>query len=207
MKIESVNVGKIQRYDWGKGISSAIHKKAVPSALFLTKTGFKEDEQADLKNHGREDKAVLIIPTTNYPFFSINKPFGFLGENLSISGIDEHKIHIGDRLKINDVILEVTQPRSPCAKLGEQVGRKDFVKEYSSSGRVGFYCRVIKEGEVQVNTNLELIKTAERSVSIVDLFLSQFVYEKNTNDLNNIKIALETTTLSSAWRKKLSKIK
>lgn len=207
MEIKSINIGKIQHYKWGRGISSAIHKFATSEPVYLTTTGIKGDEQADLKNHGGEDKAVLIIPADNYPFFDVTNPFGFLGENLTISGLDERKIQIGDQLVINEVILEVTQPRSPCAKLGEIVARKDFVKKYSNSGRVGFYCRVLKEGDMQTNTAIKLIKTAEKSVSIVDLFLSQFVYEKKTSDLNNIKIALATTTLSAAWRAKLSKIK
>jgi len=206
MKVESVNIGNIKYYDWGKGVLSAIHKKSVVGSLYLTSTGFKEDEQANLKSHGGEDKAVLVIPVENYPFFNIDNDFGFLGENLSISGLDETRLQIGDRLIIGDVVLEVSQPRSPCAKLGELVGKKDFVKHYSSSGRVGFYCRVIQQGNLAENMAVTIVKTDEQSVSISELFVSQFMAKKIDLDLKNIKIALATSALSDAWRIKLSKL-
>ncbi len=206
MQLKSINIGKIKTYPWGHGVQSAINKMAVTNPIHISKTGLEGDEQADLKNHGEDDKAILIIATQNYSFFEIKQPFGFIGENLSLEGIDDYQVQIGDRIKIDKVILEVTQPRSPCAKLGLIMESKNFVKTYSSSGRVGFYCRVISAGKISLDSKISLQKTTEKSVSIADLFLSQLVYKKDNIDKLNIKTALATTTLSQAWRKKLLKI-
>ncbi len=206
MNVKSINRGKIKDYAWGKGVKSAIHKTPVTKLVLLSFTGLEGDQQADLNSHGGLEKALLIIPTDNYDFFNIDQQFGFLGENLSISSIDEYRLQIGDRLVIGEVVLEITQPRSPCAKLGEHSGRKTFVKEYCSSGRVGFYCRVIEQGKIQAGTRVSIIKTNENSVTIADLFLAQFTRKKTEYDILNIKTALATTTLSKAWRTKLSKI-
>jgi len=206
MELVSVNVGKIHQYDWGKGVRSAIFKKPVDKPLRLTKTGFDEDEQADLGNHGGEDKAVLIIPTENYAFFEVDKPWGFLGETLSVAGIDENKISIGDQFSIGKVRLEVTQPRSPCAKLGEHVGKKGFVKRYSSSGRVGIYCRVLGVGDLQTGMRVEHFPTREKTVSIHALFLAQYCSKKTPEDFEKLATALALPSLSNAWRKKLTKL-
>jgi MOSC domain-containing protein YiiM len=206
MELVSVNVGAIRQYNWGKGVRSAIHKTAVDNPLRLTSTGFDEDEQADLGNHGDEDKAVLIIPTDNYAFFEVDKPWGFLGETLSISGLDENQISIGDQFNIGDVQLEVSQPRSPCAKLAEHVAVRNFVKHYSASGRVGFYCRVLKTGSLQAGMDVKYLPTTEKTVAIRSLFIAQYCAKKTATDYQKLAIVLALPSLSTAWRKKLTKM-
>ena len=138
-----------------------MHKTACHGSIEVSKMGLLGDEQADRKNHGGADKAVFVMPMANYERFGIARPFGFLGENLTVSGPDETQVCLGDRLQIDDLLLEVMQPRSPCWKLGQQAcsveglrSASDFLNVYSESGRVGFYCRVLQTGAVQMGDEL-----------------------------------------------------
>lgn len=198
MQVVSVNVGQIQSYPWRGGTRSAIHKTPVDSAVLVTENGLEDDHQADLKNHGGEDKAVLIIPTANYALHGVSQhAFGFLGENISLSGLDETQVKVGDRFQIDDVILEVTQPRSPCWKLDEINPSQSFVQKYSESGRVGFYCRVLNSGSIQACMPVRHL-SAGRGASIQALFLAKL--KASTLEAHNIlQEALENPALSDAW--------
>jgi len=198
MQVNSVNIGKIQSYPWRGGTKSAIYKMPVDSVVELTEKGIKGDRQADLKSHGGEDKAVLIIPCTNYALHGVSQhAFGFLGENLSLSGLDERRVKVGDRFQIGEVLLEVSQPRSPCWKLGEMNGSQQFVKTYSLSGRVGFYCRVLKPGNIQASMSVQHLKSG-RGASIDVLFLAKF-NATTVDEYNLLQEALENPALSDAW--------
>ena len=206
MQIVSLNIGKIQHYNWRNGTYSAINKTPVLTDIELTTSGLLGNEQADKENHAGEEKALLVIPTSNYRFFEIEQPFGFLGENISLDKIEDSQIQIGDRLKIGNVILEVSQPRSPCWKLGQIMESQLFVKKYSATGRVGFYCRVIQTGKLTQGQAVILQKTNQASVSIQALFVSQFNRHKTDNDWKNIQTAINHPALSQAWLSKLTKL-
>lgn len=206
MQIKSLNIGKIQHYDWRDGAESAIIKQPVAQTLQLHKTGLQGDEQADLKHHGGEDKAVLIIPEANYGFFEVDKHFGFLGENITLTETDESEIRLGDRFEIGEVVLEVSQPRSPCWKLGQINGSQMFVKDYSNSGRVGFYCRVIREGLLQAGQKVAKVFSDEQAPTIQQLFLAKHNVPKTTQAWEIIETALGMKKcLSQAWRQELTK--
>lgn len=205
MQITSLNIGKIRHYDWRKGAESAIIKSPVSHSLKLSLNGLEGDEQADLKNHGGADKAILIIPETNYRLFEVNEPFGFLGDNITLAGLDESEIRLGDQLQINEAVLEVSQPRSPCWKLGQINGSQMFVKNYSDSGRVGFYCRVLTEGSIQTGQKVERIKTDERAPTIQDLFLAKHLSPKTDDAWQIIETALNLPYLSEAWQHELTR--
>ncbi|MGM0541486.1 MAG: MOSC domain-containing protein, partial [Pseudomonadota bacterium] len=96
MKVVSVNIGKIQTQPWRDGTPTAIHKSAVTKQVAVTKFGLEGDQQADSKNHGGEDKAVFVMPDQNYAHFDIDQPFGFLGENLTLSGLEDSEVALGD---------------------------------------------------------------------------------------------------------------
>lgn len=205
MQISSLNIGKVKHYGWRNGADSAIFKAPVNKSLKLSKTGLEGDEQADLKNHGGSDKAVLIIPEKNYSFFDVREPFGFLGENITLSDTDESQIRLGDQLQMGNVVLEVSQPRSPCWKLGEINGSQMFVKNYSSSGRVGFYCRVLSEGELEQGLDVKKIYSDQTAPSIQRLFLAKHHAPKNDEDWQVIESGLAMECLSEAWRKELQR--
>ncbi len=220
MKVVSVNVGKIQTQPWRDGTPSAMHKTAVSGKVAVTKLGLSGDEQADSKNHGGEDKAVFVMPDDNYAFFEIDQPFGFLGENLTLSGLEESEVCLGDRLQIGTVLLEVTQPRSPCWKLGLHAssgsdwGSTEFLKTYSESGRVGFYCRVLATGIVEQGQPVtwltrdcseENAAKTPYKVSIQKLFLAK-QFHKTAKEWQILRAVVEHPALSTSWQKAIKKL-
>ncbi|MEA3405534.1 MAG: MOSC domain-containing protein [Pseudomonadota bacterium] len=211
MQLESVNIGKLQTHLWRDGTESGLHKAPVHGLIEVNSTGLQGDEQADLKNHGGVDKAVFVMPAENYKKFRVDQPYGFLGENLTISGLDENLVCLGDRFRVGGVLLEVSQPRSPCWKLGEHAKTQpawktasDFLKEYSESGCVGFYCRVIEEGLLQQGDQVERFADTQSSVhgcmSIHDLFLAK-QFHKTDKDWLLLASAIDHPALSKAWHK------
>ncbi|WP_040726713.1 MOSC domain-containing protein [Thiomicrorhabdus sp. Kp2] len=210
MRIVSLNIGKCVEQPWRTGTMTAIHKTAIADKLWLAELGLEGDEQADLKNHGGKDKAILVLPSSAYQRFEISHPYGFLGENLTISDIDEDEICLGDRLQIGSVLLEVTQPRSPCWKLDAQATQDskwqtgEFLKAYSDSGRVGFYCRVLGQGWLQENQSVRWLTRNEEQekkfprISVKTLFLARHnASEKASRKI--LKEAVKHPALSLAW--------
>lgn len=205
MKLVSLNIGEVEEYKWRGGVKSAIAKHPVEASLMLSEYGLEGDQQADLKVHGGRDKAVLVIPEKNYTFLKVfEHPFGFLGENLTLSEIKESDVYLGDRFYLGDVVLEVTQPRSPCWKLGELTESSRFVKTYSESGRVGFYCRVLQTGKVQQDMDVRHESKVD-SVSIQSLFLAKF-HHQTERDSAVITLALTNPALSEDWRLELERL-
>lgn len=213
MKILSVNVGQARPYPWRNGTESAILKCAVDGPVEVTPSGLVGDEQADDKAHGGPDKAVLCIPQSNYALFEIHQGFGFLGENLTLSDVDETQIQLGDQLKIGEVVLEVSQPRSPCWKLNEITHDPQFLNRYSESGRVGFYCRVLKTGSIERNESVSLyheeVESNHPAISIQSLFLGKYrvqTRQSNPGDVALLEMAVSHPALSAAWRQELKKL-
>ena len=215
MKLVSVNIGKVQTQPWREGTLSALYKQPVKEVVSVGKFGLDGDEQADQKNHGGDDKAVFILPEVNYELFKIKQPFGFLGENLTISGLDETEVCLGDRFQIGNVLLEVTQPRSPCWKLGAQAESQaewdsmSFLKAYSESGRVGFYCRVLAEGEIETDMSVNWLTRDESQpqapfrISIKELFLAKQFYQTEAQ-WSLLQSVIKHPALSSSWQKSIN---
>jgi len=214
MRIVSLNIGPCIEQPWRSGTLTGMHKKAVTNKVKVNELGLEGDEQADLKNHGGKDKAVFVLPSSAYQRFEISHPYGFLGENLSVSNIDEADICLGDRLQIGSVLLEVTQPRSPCWKLDAQVSQEsqdckwqpgEFLKAYSESGHVGFYCRVLAQGYLQESQSISWLTRNEEQdkkfprITIKTLFLAR--HSANVKASKKVlKEAVKHPALSTAWR-------
>lgn len=201
IKITSINIGKIQPYPWRNGTESAILKQPVSGVIAIGELGFEGDEQGDKKAHGGVEKAVMVIPESNYARFDVKQAFGYLGENVTLSGVDESQIALGDQLQIGEVILEVTQPRSPCWKLNALSNDNTLLSRYADSGHVGFYCRVLKSGEMSAGDAVILIPSApEERILIQPLFLAQ-QNAKTPEDKALLQTALAHPALSLAWQK------
>lgn len=213
MKIISVNIGKIQTYPWRNGTQSALHKFPSQEPIHINKLGLEGDEQADLNNHGGADKAVFILPTGHYQRFKIQQPFGFLGENLTIEGLDETQVCLGDRFQVGDLLLEVTQPRSPCWKLGQHASIQNnwtlssFLQAYSKEGYVGFYCRVLSSGTVQAGQSLTWLpyKGSDKTLTIQALFLAKQHYQ-TVQDQQQLQTAVKQPALSNAWKSSIQSL-
>ncbi len=192
----------------GKVISTGIFKKPVAGAVFVAKNNLKDDLQADLKNHGGEHKAVYAFSADHYPYWSnvLQNPElkpGIFGENLTISGFDESTLHIGDQFSIGQCILEITQPRVPCFKLGVAVDNKKMPRLFIEHFATGAYLRVLREGLIDTGNKVELIKEGVFKVSVKSLFRAYF--DKNYQASTSVmETAVQIPELSSEWLKKLS---
>lgn len=216
MKIVSLNIGNHKEQPWRDGTLTAIHKEAISEKVWVSETGLEGDEQADLKNHGGVDKAILVLPSNAYMRFEIEHPYGFLGENLTIDKLDEAEVCIGDRLQIGSVLLEITQPRSPCWKLDAQVVEDSkwqaghFFKAYSESGRVGFYCRVLAEGWLQKDAPVRWLTRNEEhetysKISVQSLFLAKLNHSDD-QAWQILQDAVKHPALSKAWKDSIQRL-
>jgi MOSC domain-containing protein YiiM len=138
------------------GTRSAIAKRAVAGPVAVTAEGLEGDEQGDRRVHGGPDKAVHHYAHDHYAAWRtelgdlpVLETPGAFGENLSTEGITEADVCLGDRLRIGDVVLEVTQSRQPCWKLNDRFGLPDMARRVQRTGRTGWYYRVIVSGAVQ----------------------------------------------------------
>jgi len=164
MKVISVNVGLPRDVDWhGKRVRTSIWKEPVSGPVRVGPFNLDGDEQSDLSVHGGARKSVYAYPSEHYPSWraelpGTELPWGMFGENLTIEGLLETGVHIGDRLRIGSAEFVVTQPRMPCFKLGIRFGRPEIVEEFLQSGRSGFYLSVVRQGHVEAGDAVELLE-------------------------------------------------
>jgi MOSC domain-containing protein YiiM len=183
MRVLSVNVatvGELFVQQSGKThrLVSGIHKRPVQGAVAVAKLGLAGDEQADLSVHGGLGKAVYAYPSEHYTFWAAQRlaalkreeplPPGSMGENLTLQGVLEKDIWIGDRLHIGSVLLEVSEPRQPCFKFNVKMGFPHAAKMMIQSGFSGFYLCVVQPGELCAGNDIALIP-GMREVSIAQV--------------------------------------
>lgn len=161
----SIQVGLPKKYDadtiderW----TSAIAKTPVSGKVWLSKTQLEGDGQADLKNHGGPDKAVLAYGEAHYTAWRSelglsDLPHGAFGENFTMLGLTEENVCIGDTYKIGEVVVQVSQPRIPCWKLSRLWNVEDLDGRVKKSGKTGWYLRVIEEGNVKAGVPVILV--------------------------------------------------
>jgi MOSC domain-containing protein YiiM len=203
MKILSINVGLprlVMRN--GEPVSTGIFKEPVPGRVMLRTLNLDGDRQADLSVHGGPEKAVYVYPSEHYAFWKqelpeMDLPWGMFGENFTTEGLFETEINIGDRFRIGSAEVMVTQPRMPCYKLGIRFGRTDILKRFLASERSGFYCSVLKEGEVGVDDEFELIDKNASGVRVVDVTR---LYSSDKHNVGLLRRAIETEALPDSWR-------
>ena len=152
-RILSVNVGGIRRVEWrGRELTTAIWKHAVSGRVTLRGVNFRGDEQADRTVHGGEEKAVYAYAREDYDYWRDQAGMetlpGLFGDNLTTEGLDLSSALVGERWSVGSTVLEVTQPRLPCFKLGVRVGDPHFPKRFFAALRMGAYLRVVQEGDV-----------------------------------------------------------
>ena len=174
-RLISVNVGQPRKVEFRDGtVLSGIFKAPVAGRVVVRKLNLAGDQQADLTVHGGPDKAVYAYPVEHYSYWNTELPgtelaYGMFGENLTTGGLDEASVYIGDQFRIGSAVLRVTQPRTPCYKLGIRFGRSDLIEKFWFSGRSGFYFSVITEGEVGAGDVVKRVATGPGRVSIAEI--------------------------------------
>ncbi len=203
MKLLSVNVSLPIEVPHGrKTISTGIFKEPVAGRIGLRKTNLDGDRQADLENHGGVDRAAYAYSIENYRHWRRELgrnefAFGQFGENFTVEGMMEDGIHIGDVFRIGNALVEVSQPRPPCFKLGIKMDMPGFPKTFLASGRVGFYLRVLEEGEVGAGDAFERVEIDPERISVREMSRLLFFEPEN---LEGAKRALRVRALSPGWR-------
>ena len=204
MKILSVNVGQPREVEWrGRTVRTSIWKSPVAGRVRLRAENLDGDRQSDLTVHGGVDKAVYAYPSEHYPFWRrelgpSELAWGAFGENLTLEGLTEDRICIGDRIRCGSAELAVTQPRVPCYKLGVRFGRADMVKRFQAAGRSGFYFAVIREGELGAGDPVELVEFSGDRIPVADA--NRAYYAERRADPGLVARLAKLAPLAEGWR-------
>lgn len=202
--LNHVLVGKVAPLG-AKGTMSGIAKQPVCGRRAVTKTGFSEDNQADLESHGGLEKAVHHYPFDHYSSWRndftghpLLENVGAFGENLSTTGLIERDVCIGDMWRAGTAVLQVSQGRQPCFKLNLRFGVDDMAYRVQKSLRAGWYYRVLETGEIGQGDAITLVErphpgwTVERALGL--LFLRTDAYDE-------LEAMSHLPELAESWRK------
>src|SRR6266536_5426981 len=203
LQVVSVNVGLPRAVVWkGRTVVTGIFKEPVAGRIAIKRLNLKGDRQADLTVHGGAEKAVYAYPAEYYTFWreqfpEMELPWGMFGENLTIKGLLDESVHIGDRFQVGTAHLMVTQPRLPCYKLGLKFGRDDILKRFLQSGLTGFYFEVLKEGEVAACDPIGLLPRDEHQVKVADITR---LCRQDEHNLDLLRRVVAVKALPEEWR-------
>ena len=189
----------------GKEFVSAIHKRQS-TEVFLSIEGFQGDGIADTKHHGGPDRAVCMYPVEHYAIwekeFDCALPPSTFGENLTVSGMLEEDICIGDIFKVGEAIVQVTQGRVPCSTISQRTGMPKLMKRMIQTGFTGYLCRVLEEGIIRFDSPITILQQDPQQVSI--LYANE-VYFQRPKDREGLKRILEVDALAEEWKEMLKK--
>ena len=161
------------------------------------------DQQSDLNGHGGINKAAYAYSIENYRYWSDElkrddfTPQSQFGENLTVDGMLDDEVCVGDTFRIGSAVVQVTQPRVPCFKLGIRMGIPDFQNQFAKSLRIGFYLRVIDEGEIGAGDTIEHVERDPVRMPVADMM--RLLYYEPDN-LEDARRALRIEALSPGWR-------
>lgn len=182
--------------------TTAIYKRPVAGSVTASELGIAGDGQADTKHHGGVDKAVLAYSADHWPYWSkelahLEWQGGAFGENLTLTGVDESSVCIGDIWRIGTVLFEVSQPRQPCWKLSRRWRVDDLARRVTQNGKSGWYLRVRQPGMIAAGQALELQSRPCPSWTITR---AQRVMYFEKQDLAAAQELAAVPALAEAWR-------
>jgi len=203
----SVNVGRPRLVQsGGQTLSTSIFKKPVAGAVEAGELGLAGDDQADKSVHGGPEKAIYVYSQDDYSWWreqleGRELPPGEFGENLTVSGMRGDVVAVGDTYRIGGdsrgTLVQVTQPRTPCMKLGLKMKMPSFVKHFHQAGRPGFYLRVLQPGVIEAGDSIELVARTEHRMSIEQVYEAMF---SRNSTIEQYQEAMQLEGLSQAWR-------
>lgn len=172
MKVSAICIGRPEKVP-GKTVKTGINKAPVGGAVMIDETGLLGDSVLNRKHHGGPDQAVYALGSVDLAAWSAElgetlEP-GTFGENLVIEGLDSRIVRVGDRFETEDVLLEVTSTRTPCATLAARMGDPRFAKRFYHMARPGFYARVLRNGTMRAGDPVTHIPFDGPSVTMPDL--------------------------------------
>jgi len=199
-KVLSVNVGKAREFEYnGRLARSAIWKSPVAGRIAARGVNLAGDDQADRKAHGGPDKALYAYAVEDARWWEqeIGRAlaFGEFGENLTTEGIDVNDALVGERWQIGTVVLEVSEPRIPCWRLGVRMDDKMFPRRFTEALRPGAYLRIAVEGDVGAGDEVSVVERPDHDLTIRDVFR---IYNRDRAEVERL---LAVPQMSESWRR------
>jgi MOSC domain-containing protein YiiM len=208
-RVRSLRVGRAAPLPWrDTAVESAIVKHAVDGRLTLGPLGFDGDEQADLSVHGGVDKAICCYPSEHFAGWrertGLDIADGAFGENLTLAGLVEHDVHIGDTYTLGDdgVVVQVSQPRGPCFKVAARWGRRTMPAEMAQGLIAGFYFRVVETGTVGAGDALTLVDRVS-DVTVAEVLRVTY---RDRHDPPALQRVVAVPELAEQWLRALDKL-
>ena len=202
-RLLSVNVGLPRDIAWrGKTVHTAIWKEPVQGRRMVRRLNIDGDGQGDLQGHGGEHRAVFVYQIESYRYWQdrlgrSDFTYGQFGENLTVEGLSDDDVCIGDRYRIGEALFEVTQPRVTCYRVGIRMNEPQMAALLTSSGKPGFYFRVLQEGEVEAGD--EIVKVADGPERMTVAEINALLYLPG-HSRQQLERALRIPALSEGWR-------
>ena len=202
-RLLSVNVGLPRDIAWkGRTVHTGIWKDPVPGRCRVRRLNLDGDGQGDLAGHGGEQRAAFVYQIESYRYWQQQLKrsdfvHGQFGENFTVQGLPDDAVCIGDRYQIGSALFEVTQPRVTCYRVGIRTGEPRMPALLTSSGRPGFYFRVLQEGEVGAGD--DIVKVGEASERMTVAEINALLYSPG-HARDRLARALKIEALSSGWR-------
>jgi MOSC domain-containing protein YiiM len=199
-KVLSVNVGGVREFDYGgRPARSAIWKSPVVGRVAVRGVNLAGDDQADRQAHGGPDKVVYAYAVEDARWWEqeIGRSLahGEFGENLTTEGMEVNDALVGERWQIGTVVLEVSEPRIPCWRLGVRMNDKLFPRRFTEALRPGAYFRLVVEGEVGAGDEIRVVERPDHDLTIRDVFR---IY---TRDRQEVERLLAVPQMSASWKR------
>ena len=199
-RVISVNVGTVREFDYGgRPAKSAIWKSPVSGRVAARGVNLAGDEQADRRAHGGPDKAVYAyaIEDTRWWERNIGRALGYgeFGENLTTEGIEVNDALVGERWQVGTAVLEVSEPRVPCWRLGVRMNDKMFPRRFTEALRPGPYLRIVVEGDVGAGDEIRVVERPGHDLTIRDVFR---IYTRDRDEVDRL---LAVPRMSESWRR------
>jgi ferredoxin-NADP reductase/MOSC domain-containing protein YiiM len=205
-RLLSVNVGLPRDVIWqGKTVHTGIWKAPVKGPRMVRRLNIDGDGQGDLAGHGGERRAVFVYQMDSYRYWQNHLgrsdfTYGQFGENFTVDGLADTEVCIGDRYRIGGAVLEVTQPRVTCYRLGIRMNEPEMAALVVKHGRPGFYFRVVEEGEVETGDEIARVAPGPERMTVAEIDALLYMPGHSRDRLER---ALRIPTLSAGWRKSL----
>ncbi|MGH8739247.1 MAG: MOSC domain-containing protein [Burkholderiales bacterium] len=203
-RLLSVNVGLPRDIEWrGRTVRTAIWKDPVRGRRCVGRLNVEGDRQGDTYGHGGEQRAVFVYQVESYRYWEerlgrSDFTHGQFGENFTVEGLADDEVCIGDRYRIGTALFEVTQPRVTCYRVGIRMDTPQMPALLTSSGRPGFYFRVLEEGEVGAGDPILLVERGPERMSVAEVNALLYSSDHPRDRLERVQ---RIPALSRGWRR------
>jgi len=202
-RLLSVNVGLPRDIEWrGRTVHTGIWKEPVQGRRRVRQLNVEGDGQGDLDGHGGEQRAVYVYQIESYRYWEERLGrsgfvHGQFGENFTIEGLPDDEVCIGDCYRIGTALFQVTQPRVTCYRVGIRMDEPQMAALLTSSGRPGFYLRVLEQGEVGAGDSILPITKGPERMTVADV--NALLYSSH-HPRDQLERVLRIAALSAGWR-------